>query len=175
LGIVPSAFAGIAGDPNVGQKVHFDFQLSCAFAFFAASAGNVKTETPGRVSPNFGFGKLSEEFPDLIEYAGVRCRIGSRSETDGLLIDADDFIKIFDSFDGIVCAGLGICPMERFGKGFPENIVDEGTFSASAHAGNNGERTERKGSVNVFEVIMFCSANDEPMQGLLIGVWFGGT
>ena len=69
--------------------------------------------------------------------------------------------------------GLGVCSVERFGEGFIEDVIDEGTFSASAYAGNDGKGSERKRNINVFEVIVPCPANHEPMQGLLGGVRFG--
>ena len=51
LGRVPGTAAGVASDPDIGEKVHLDALLSGPFAGFATTAGLVEAESSRPCSP----------------------------------------------------------------------------------------------------------------------------
>lgn len=92
--------AGFASDEYIGEKVHLDTDHARPFAGFASPAGDVKGETPCGVAAHLGLGKLRKELADRPKEIDVGGGVGARSATDGRLIDVDDFVDVFESFDG---------------------------------------------------------------------------
>ena len=99
------AFADVAGNVNVGQKVHFDFGHAVAFAGFAAAAGNVEGKTPGVVASRLGFRQTGEPVADVGKQAGIGGRIGARGAADRRLVDVNHFVNVFQPGQLVVNAG----------------------------------------------------------------------
>ena len=82
---------------HIGQKAHLDFFPSLAFAFRAATAGDVERK-PGRQIPaHLGFRRVGEQFADLIPESHVRRRTRARRLADGSLIDFQHARDVFDA------------------------------------------------------------------------------
>src|SRR5262245_65752346 len=101
--VAPSA-ARIALDPDVWQKMHFDANLAVPFTGFAAAARGIEAEPPRSVAADFRGRQLRKQLPDQVEDASVSGRVTRRSIAQGLLIDADDLIDLFDTADFVVSA-----------------------------------------------------------------------
>src|SRR5215475_14011426 len=71
LTIVASPVTHFALDVNIRQKMHLDLDQSAAFAIFAATAFDVKTETSGIIAAHSGGGKLREQLSDGSERAAI--------------------------------------------------------------------------------------------------------
>ena len=52
--VVPLALADVAGNVDIGQKVHLDLQNAAAFAGFAAAALDIEAEPPRPVAAGLG-------------------------------------------------------------------------------------------------------------------------
>jgi DNA-binding NtrC family response regulator len=51
--------------------VHLDLDGAVARTCFAATAGHIEAEPPGRVAAELGFGRLSEQLAHVVEYDHV--------------------------------------------------------------------------------------------------------
>ena len=60
LRLVARAFALVADQLHVGEKLHFDGDGAVALAIFAASTGNVEGKMSGREAALLGFGQRGE-------------------------------------------------------------------------------------------------------------------
>src|SRR5690606_727201 len=76
--VVPLAPTFFAGNVYIRKEIHLNQAQTSSFAVFATAAFYVKTETPGFVSPDLGFGQLGKEFPDIIKNSNISGRIRSR-------------------------------------------------------------------------------------------------
>ena len=57
--------------------------------------------------------------------------IGARRAADGRLIDCDNLVKLFSSLNSLMLAWYGSGPVQLFGKGFIENLIDQRTLSGA--------------------------------------------
>ena len=123
--VVAFAVADVAGDEDVRQEVHFDFDDAVALAGFASTAFDVKGEPPRRVAAGARFLRAGKEFADGGEDAGVGGGVGARRAADGRLVDVDDFVEVFEAFDAFVGGGVVARAVDVFGGGFGKGFVDE--------------------------------------------------
>ena len=77
LAVEAVAFADRAGDPNVGQKIHFQLVRAVALAGLAAAAADVEAEPARLVAAGLRLGQLRVEIADLVEDLDVRGRIAT--------------------------------------------------------------------------------------------------
>ena len=87
--VVALAAARVAGDVDVGQKVHLDAQHAVALAGLAAAALDVEREAPRLVAARARVRQSGVKLAQVREDAGVRRRVRARRAADGRLIDAD--------------------------------------------------------------------------------------
>ncbi len=106
------AFADRAGDPDVGQKIHFEAVRAVAFARFAAAALHVEAEPARLVAAAFRFGQLRVEVADVVEQLDVRGRVRARRAADRRLIDGDELVELLEAFDPVVRAGLAFAAVQ---------------------------------------------------------------
>ena len=83
------AFALVADQLDIGQKLHLHRDGAVALAGFAASARNVEREMAGGVAALFGFARGGEQRADQVEGLDVGHRVGARRAADGRLVDHD--------------------------------------------------------------------------------------
>src|SRR6266852_1772821 len=166
LGIVAAAAADFAGDVNIGKKIHFDAAQAIALAGFAAAAFYVEAEAAGTVAALARFGEHGEKLANGRENAGVGGRVGGRGAADGSLVDLDDFVDLIGADDFAVRAGRLLGAIEFLGEGAIENVVDEGGFAGAGNAGDDGEKSEGQGDVDIFEIV---GASAENLDGFAVG------
>ena len=99
LAVVAPPLAGIAGDVDVGQEVHFDLQQPVALARLAASALDVEGEPAGLVAPRPAFRQFGEPVADRCEQIGIGRRIAPRGPPDRRLVDVDNFVEQLQPID----------------------------------------------------------------------------
>ena len=91
--------------------MHLDALLPVALAIVATPTGYVEAETPRGIASKFGFGQLGEQCPNQLEYACVRCGVGTGGISERLLIDTDHFVDVFQSLDPVMCPGNDLAAM----------------------------------------------------------------
>ena len=164
------AAAHRAGDPDVGQEVHFEPIRAVAVARFAAAALHVEAEAARLVAAAFRFGKLRVEVADVVEQLDVRGRVRSRRAADRRLIDDDELVELVDAFDAIVLARLAFATHEIAEKRLGDDVVDQRAFAGTARTGDADERAERDFDVDVFEVVVACADDAELDFGFGSGI-----
>src|SRR5262249_9637197 len=121
--------AYIALDPNIRQKMHFDFLLSIAFASFASPARLIEAETARVIAADFRFRQLGEKLANEIENSGVSGGVGTGGVADRVLVDVNHFINVVDAEDVIMSGGGGMSPVKLAGQGVVKDLVDQGAFA----------------------------------------------
>src|SRR3546814_21100673 len=98
--------------------MHFDLDHAIALAGLAAPALDVETEAPRVVAARAGLGHAGEQLADGREQPGVGGRVAARRAADGALVDADDFVEVFQAADRRVRRGLalGLVQLARNGR-----------------------------------------------------------
>ena len=99
LAVVALALADVAGDIDVGQKVHLDLDDAVALAGLAAAALDVEGEAAGLVAARLRFRQAGEPFADRREGAGIGRRVGARRAADRRLVDVDDLVDMLQPLD----------------------------------------------------------------------------
>ena len=143
-----------AGDPDVGQEIHFQPIRAVAFAGLAAAALHVEAESARLVAAAFRLGKLRVEVADVVEQLDVRAGIRARRAADRRLVDDDQLVELVDAFDAIVLARLAFAAHQVAEQRFGDDVVHERAFAGAAGAGDADECAERDFDVDVFEVVV---------------------
>src|SRR5512145_1645433 len=157
VGVETFAPAGVAGDVNVRQKVHFNFNESVAFAGFAAAALHVEAETSRLIAAHAGFRQAGEQIADKRKDARISDGVRAGRAPDGLLVDHDDAFdvtQIFHAFDLSHAASLLV---EAARQNFVQGFNDHGTFAGAGDAGDGRQNAHGDFNVDVFEVVL-CGA-----------------
>ena len=125
------AFADIAGDVNVGQKVHFNLDDAIALAGFAASALDVERETPRCIAARFSVWQSSKPFADRRKRARIGGWIRAWCAANGRLVNIDDLVEMFKTVDALMRCGMLGSAIQFAGHGFVERVNDQCGFSAA--------------------------------------------
>ena len=134
--------ANVAGNVNVGQEVHGNFQNAVAAAGFTAPALDVETEPAGTVAANFGALRLGEKISNAVENLGVGYDVGARRTPNRVLVDFNHGV------DAVFSQRVGVF----YERGI-NNFVDERGFAGAADAGYERENFQRNFNVEVVNVI----------------------
>ena len=90
--IVSLAMAGVAGNVNVGEKVHLDTANAVALAHLAASALDVKGKASCGIASRLCVGSHGKKLTDIREKSRISRRIRARCASDGALVDGNDLV-----------------------------------------------------------------------------------
>ena len=151
--VVAHAVAFLTVDPGGGEEIHFEFHPAVAFAIGAPPTLGIEGETGGFEAAHACLGELSEEGADVVEDFNVGGGAGAGGFADGGLID---FVNGFDvgrsggGFVAFYCFGFLFSANHRGGC---DGLVEDGGFSGTGNAGEDGEAGEGDGYVDVFEVV----------------------
>ena len=154
LAVIARAFADLAGHVDVRQEMHFNLQDTVALACFAAAALDVEAEAAGFVAAHLRLARLAEQLADGVEDARIRRRIRARRAADGLLVDVDDLVDVFEALDFLVLARLALRMIEARGDALVENFVDERRLARARNARDERQRAERESDIDVLEVVL---------------------
>ena len=128
LPVVPLALAHLAGDVDVGQKVHFNFQQAIPGTGLAPSAPGVEGEAARAVAPALGVGGGGEQVPDITEQIRIGGRVRPGRAADGALIDADDLIQKLLALHPVVFSRSGLGAVQVGSQFLEQNLVHQGGF-----------------------------------------------
>ena len=167
--VVALALADVAGDVDVGQKVHLDLDDAVALAGLAAAALDVEREAAGLVAARLGFRQAGEPFADRREGAGIGRRVRARRAADRRLVDVDDLVEMLDAFDAVVRGGGLAGVVEPARQRLVERVDEQRRLAAAGHAGDAGEQAERNFGGDVFEVVAAGADDFQHAAGLLGG------
>ena len=124
--VVARAVADLAGDVDVGQEVHLDFDGAVAGAGLAASALDVERESARLVAPHLRLGGRGEQGADLVEDSGVGGRVGSRGTADRRLVHLNQLVDLVKPVHSGVSAGDLAGPVESISQHGRQDVVDQG-------------------------------------------------
>src|SRR4029079_3124389 len=151
--IVALALADVAGDVDVGQKVHLDLDDAVPLAGLAAAALDVKGEAPRLVAARLALGQACEPFADRREGAGIGRRVRTRRAADRRLVDVDDLVDVLEPLDAVVRGGRKRGAVELACDRAVERVDEQRRLAAAGDAGDAGEEAERDLGGDVLEVV----------------------
>ncbi len=162
LAVVAVAFAHRAGDPDVGQEIHFQPRRAVAFAGLATAASHVEAEPARLVAPPPRLGHLGEQVADVVEHLDVRAGIGPRRAADRRLVDRDQLVQMLQPFDRPVRAGMALASVQVPAQGLDQDVVDQGTLARAGHAGHADEHAQGDFDVDVLQVVVRRAEHAQP-------------
>src|SRR5262249_23153005 len=140
---------------------HLDLLLAVAFARLATAARLVETKALRPVAADFRLGELSEELPDQVENTRIRRGVRTGRIADRVLIDADDLVDLLQAGDVVERGGNGASAVQLAGKRVVEDFLDQRTLARAADACDGNQGAEREGDVDVFQVVLAGTLDDE--------------
>src|SRR5687768_4245977 len=153
LAVVAPTLADFARHVDVGQEMHLDLHEAIPLTRLAAAALDVEREPPGTISAHLRFGKLGEQLPDRCEESRVRRGIRPGRPADGALIYVDHLVELIEPFDAPVRAGYDPGAVEVSRESLIQNVGHERRFARARHAGDGGERSQRKRHVEILQIV----------------------
>ena len=133
LAIITRTMTHLARHIDVRQKMHLDFDNAIAFARFAASAFDVKTETPRLIAAHFCLLGLAKDLTDNVKNAGVGGRVRTRRSPDGRLVNIDDLIHQLQTFHRLVRSRTMFAAVQSLRQTLIQNIIDQGAFARTGY------------------------------------------
>ncbi len=121
----------------------------------------LKENRPGLYPRSFDSGRLANKRSDGRKQVGVGGRVRAGRATDGRLIDIDDFIQIFEPFDGIVTAWFFARPIHALGDSPIQRVDHQGRFAGSADTCDYDQFSQRETHIQMFEIILTGAAQDQ--------------
>src|SRR5580658_10270035 len=154
-GLVARAVALLAGELDVGEKLHLDGDRAVAFADVAAATGNVEGEAAGGEALAARVGLCGVELADGVEGLDVGDGVRARGAADGRLVDEHDVVEKVRAAE--LAIGVGDVTSIALAKGLQEctveDLVHERRFSGAADAGDAAEQAERDLDVDAAKVV----------------------
>ena len=80
--------------------------------------------------------------------------VGTRSASDGRLVDADDSIEMLPAYQLFEPSSLRPRPVQALSSGAVKNIHDQTALAGAGHAGDAGHGTHRDLQREVFQVVL---------------------
>ena len=154
LPVVPLALADLAGDEDVRQEVHLNFQHAVAGAGLAPSAPDVEAEPARTVAPALGLLRGSKQVPDVVEQPRVGGGVGPGGAADGALVNIDHLVQVLDALDTVALAGMDLHAHQVRAQSLEQNLIHQGAFAAAGDAGDHGEGPQGKVHVDVPQVVL---------------------
>ncbi len=99
LAAEPLALADRAGDPDVGEEIHFQPVRAVALAGLAPASRDVKAEPARRVAARFRLRHPGEQVANLVKQLDIGRRVGARSPADRRLVDINHLVEMLQPLD----------------------------------------------------------------------------
>ena len=154
LRLEPLPVTVLAGDENVGEKLHLDLDHALPLAGFAPASGDVEREVAGRQSASPGTLGLGEQLADGIEGLQVRDRVRPGRSADGRLIDQHDIGDVLETVELRKLTNAAVPPAFGALDRRVQHIVHERGLPRAAHAGHAGQHAERDLDVDLLQVVL---------------------
>ena len=147
LPVVALAPTDIAGDVDVGEKMHFDLDDAVALAtgLLQRPPFDVEAEAAGVVAACARLWNGSTELTDGAEKVGVRRGVGARRAADRRLVDIDDVLDLFEPFHLLARRGVGALNrrVDLGGCVAEEGVDDQGRLAGAGDAGYTRQESQR--------------------------------
>ena len=160
--VIAPAIAHFALHVNVRHEVHFNAPLPIALAGFASPAGYVEAESSRLVSTLARLRQHGEKVADGRENLRICSWIGARRAPDRRLVDANHLVDLLGSGQRFVRARFLARSVNCPGQRTVKDVVDQGAFSAAAHACHHGHHAQRNADVHVLQVMLASAGDGEP-------------
>ena len=161
VAVVTLAFTDLTRDIDVGQEVHFDLDRAVARTGLAAPTLHVERETSWQIPANLGLVGSSEQFPDVIEHAGVGSWIRTRGPADRRLVDCDDFVDVLNAFDLFVKARWHLRAIDALHQARQQDLVDQRLLTRTRDAGDPDKDPERNLDVYALQIVLSRTTNPD--------------
>src|SRR5690606_5999470 len=138
-----------------------DLDRPVSGARLAAAALDVEREPPRLVAPGPGLGGGGEQGADVVEHPGVGGGVRPRGAADRRLVDVDDLVDRLVALDLPVAPRHGAGPVDLGGEAFPQDVLHQGRLAGAGHAGDADELAEGELDVDLLEVVLGGSPDDD--------------
>ena len=173
--IISLALAYLAGNENIRQEVHFDFQQTVSAAGFASPALHVKGKAILLIAPCLCLRALGEDFANHVKQAGVGGRIASGSAANGTLVNHDDLVQLLHALHAAELTGAGLGSVQHPCQMLVQNLIDQAALSRSADACHAAQHPQRNFHINVLQVMFLCAVNGQPSGRRAALLWHGNS
>src|ERR1700722_2828882 len=95
------ALADRAGNPDVGEEIHFQPGRAVPLAGLAPASRDVEAEPSRRVAARFRLRHPGEQVAYLVEQLDIGRRVGTGSSSNRRLVDINHLIKMFQPLDPV--------------------------------------------------------------------------
>ncbi len=148
--------AGFALQADVRHELHLDVDLALALADLTAAAVHVEAEVGRFVAAHLGGFLLAEELADVIPRLHIGHGVAARRTTDRVLVHHFHSLHLADVASQFLerAGPLTAAAFQLAAQGGVEDALHQGRLTASAHAGHHGEHVQRKGHVDVLQVVL---------------------
>ena len=119
------AVADRAGEPDVGEKVHFQPGRSIPLARLAATQRDVEAEPSGGPAADFRLGQLRIQVADQVKQLDVGRRVRPGGSTNRRLVDVDRLVEQFESRQLFVPARVPHPLVQVAVQRFEQYVVDQ--------------------------------------------------
>ena len=153
LFVIAAPLAHIAGNVNVRQKVHFDFEQAVTRAGLTAAALDIEGKTACVVAARLCVRRFGKQVADIVEHTRIGRRIGTRRASDRRLVNVDDLVEILNADEFVMRTGSSLRAVQLRCQLFVQDFIDERGLARTRNAGHTGERTERNREIRVLEVV----------------------
>ena len=141
--VIACALALFAGDIDIRQEVHLDFDQPITAARLAPPALDVEAEAAWLIPARAAFREPCKPIPDVGKSPGVSGWIGTRRAANGGLVNIDHLVEILQPFDLFMLARNNPRAIERPRGGGVERIDCEARFARAADARDASEGPKR--------------------------------
>ena len=167
VAIVAFAAADLAGDVNVGQKMHLDANDAVALARLAAAALDVERKSPRPVTAHARLGQLRKQLADMGKQTGVSRGIRARRAPDGALIDVNDLVEMLDALERLVRTGALAAVIQFLRERAIHRVEHQCRFAGTRNAGDAGEDAERNRHGEIAQIVLPRALDGQPAAGEL--------
>ena len=164
----PRTLAFITDQFHIGQKLHFHRHRAIALTRFTASARHVEREMTRRITAPFRCGRGGKQAADHIKALDIRDRVGSRSASDGSLVNHHHFLNrvrpfhprthqawriVFQLF-AVAVIRAGTTRVQESGlQRFIDHIVNQRRFTRTRYAGHHRQQPQRDGHIDPLQIM----------------------
>jgi hypothetical protein len=154
----------LAGHRDVGQELHFDLHLALALARLAAATRHVEREGAGRQAAAPGVLGGGEQLADRIERLEIGDGVAARRTANRRLIHQHHIGQQLGAFEAAMEAHLAVPVALGALQPGVEHVVHERGLAGAAHAGDTGERVQRKLDVDVLQIVLTGADETDPLR-----------
>ncbi len=129
--VITLTLADVAGNIDIGQKMHFHPGNTVAPAGLAATTFDVKAETTWLVSARPRFLRAGVNFAYGCKQASIGSRVRAGRASDWALINIDDLVEELKTATGFIFSGVKTAAINFYRREFIQGLIDQCRFTRS--------------------------------------------